>query len=215
MRLLIDGYNVMYAAGRLGPRPKGPEGFRQARQRFLNELAAILEPIEAAATTVVFDAKEPPANRPSTHPHKGMTVVFATSEDDADSEIERLIARHSAPRSLRVVSSDLRIREAARRRKARPVTADVFLDELDQRKRRKASLAARPAPTPTEAERPRGGESAHWLREFAELADDPALEEITRPEPFLPGEDDVARIAREVAREITPDRGRLPRTGKR
>ena len=39
MRWLIDGYNVMHAGGRLGPK-LSREGFRRARRRFLDELAA-------------------------------------------------------------------------------------------------------------------------------------------------------------------------------
>ena len=55
MRTLIDGYNVMFAAG-LMARRFGPDGFRKVRQRFLNDLAATLDPVEAHLTTVVFDA---------------------------------------------------------------------------------------------------------------------------------------------------------------
>ncbi len=61
MRWLIDGYNVMHAGGRLGPK-LGREGFRRARRRFLNELAATLPSEEAEHTTVVFDASVPPGD---------------------------------------------------------------------------------------------------------------------------------------------------------
>ena len=64
MRLLIDGYNLMYAVGLLGKR-LGPDGFRKVRQRFLNDLADALGAVEAHQTTVVFDAAAPPDNVPS------------------------------------------------------------------------------------------------------------------------------------------------------
>src|SRR3954470_14985209 len=76
MRLLIDGYNLMYALGLMGRR-FGPEGFRQVRTRFLNDLAAALDPLEAHQTTVVFDAAEPPDHVPHELRHQGLTVLFA------------------------------------------------------------------------------------------------------------------------------------------
>ncbi len=59
MRYLIDGYNLMYAGGLLGKK-LGPERFRKARLRFLNDLAATLGAIDAHQTTVVFDASDAP-----------------------------------------------------------------------------------------------------------------------------------------------------------
>src|SRR3954469_19420606 len=118
MRTLIDGYNLMFAAGLMGRR-FGPEGFRKVRQRFLNDLAATLDPVEAHLTTVVFDANDAPGHVPSATRHKGISVLFAVDHDSADGRIEDLIARHSSPRTLTVVSSDHRIRRAAVRRKAR------------------------------------------------------------------------------------------------
>src|SRR3954467_12446391 len=104
MRTLIDGYNLMYALGLLGKR-LGPDGFRKVRTRFLNDLAAALGAVEAHQTTVVFDAADPPGHLPRESTFKGITVVFAVDDDDADERIERLIAAHSAPKGLTVVSS--------------------------------------------------------------------------------------------------------------
>jgi len=125
MRHLIDGYNLMYALGLPGKR-QGPDGFRKLRTRFLNDLAAALGPVAAHQTTVVFDASDPPGHLPRQSLHKGITVVFAVDDENADERIERLIAAHSSPKLLTVVSSDQRIRQAATRRKARAVTAEVF-----------------------------------------------------------------------------------------
>src|SRR5262245_33109940 len=103
MRLLIDGYNLMFAKGLAGG-PPGPDAFRKARARFLNQLADALGPVEAHLTTVVFDASHPPEELPRQTTYKGMTIVFAVDDDDADERIERLIAEHTAPKSLTVVS---------------------------------------------------------------------------------------------------------------
>jgi predicted RNA-binding protein with PIN domain len=130
MRLLIDGYNLMHAAGRMNRR-FGPDGLRRARLRFLNELAMTLGVQRASSTTIVFDASSLPLNQAPESTFKGMTVIYAIDDEDADTRIERLIARDSAPRSLTVVSSDRRLRRAAQRRRATSRSSDDFLDFLE------------------------------------------------------------------------------------
>src|SRR5207302_1583757 len=112
MRILIDGYNLMYALGLPGKR-HGPDGFRKVRTRFLNDLAAALGAVAAHQTTVVFDASHSPVHLPRESIYKGMTIVYAVDDDSADERIEQLIAAHSAPKLLTVVSTDHRIRQAA------------------------------------------------------------------------------------------------------
>ena len=58
MPLLIDGYNLLHAAG-LARRRYGPGGLEKARGSLLGFLAASLGN-ETSQTTVVFDAAAPP-----------------------------------------------------------------------------------------------------------------------------------------------------------
>jgi predicted RNA-binding protein with PIN domain len=173
MRFLIDGYNLMHAAGRI-LRRFGPDGMRRARLRFLDELAILLGPDRAFRTTIVFDASSLPLNQAPESSHRGMTVIYAIEDDDADSRIELLIARDSAPKSLTVVSTDHRIRRAARRRRAEAVTSDDFLDFLDQLRERKVRPAPRvgrePSEEPERPESPSAAEVAAWVREFERVA---------------------------------------------
>jgi predicted RNA-binding protein with PIN domain len=131
MQWLIDGYNVMHAAGWLGAR-LGREAFRRTRRRFLDELAACFAPEDAEQITVVFDATAPPGDLPVDGIYRGMRVVFAVGDEDADARIEQMIAQHSHPKALTVVSSDRRIRQAAARRKAKELTARAFWDMIDR-----------------------------------------------------------------------------------
>jgi hypothetical protein len=201
MRTLIDGYNVMYAAGLLGHR-LGRDGLRKVRRRFLNDVADSLESVAAHLTTIVFDARNAPESVPETTTHKGLNVIFSVHEEDADSRIEQLIARHSSPKQLTVVSSDHRIREAARRRKAQPLTAEAFLEDLDRRKRQRRRVVE-PSEPPNLSKIPEAiqDDRAYWLTQFAHLDDDPTLVEVRRPPDFLPSDEDLARIAKEVAQE--------------
>src|SRR5579875_1104072 len=129
MRTLIDGYNVMFAAGLMGQR-FGPDGLRKARTRFLNDLARAFGPVESHLTTVVFDVHKAPEGRPAESRHKGITLIFAVGNPTADERIDELIRSHSAPKRLTVVSSDNQVRASAKRRGARSITADDFLDGL-------------------------------------------------------------------------------------
>ena len=184
MRTLIDGYNVMFAAGLMG-RKFGPEGFRKVRARFLNDLAATLDPVDAHMTTVVFDANDGPDHIGSSSRHKGITVLFAVDHDSADERIEDLIARHSNPRALTVVSSDHRIQRAATRKKAKVLSADEFLTRLDSLKERKRPSAAIRAES-TRQEVPTADEAAFWLEEFREVVESAEAREVARGDPSFP-----------------------------
>jgi predicted RNA-binding protein with PIN domain len=200
MHTLIDGYNLMFADGLPAQRP-GPDAFRKVRQRFLDRLARGLGPFEASQTTVVFDAADHPADLPAVTMYKGMTIVFAVDDEDADARIERLIAQHSAPKTLRVVSTDRRIRTATARRKAQAMTADEFLGFLDDRKRIRPTP---PAPPMSKGPRDRPlspQESAYWLKEFGALDDGPEVRDLSRNDAFGPSDAEIAEVEREVEGE--------------
>ncbi len=199
MRLLIDGYNLLNAAGILG-HGVGPGSLERARLALLNFLAESLDPQQIPQTTVVFDAHNPPPGLPRALSHRGLAVRFASEYEDADSLIEELIRRESAPRRLTVVSSDHRLQRAARRRKARAVDSDAWYAEVvrfrRQRQRTTAEAPARP-PVPLLAEdvnywiRQFGGESALTRfveEELQQLSGEPTtVDEPTKDEP--PAED--------------------------
>jgi predicted RNA-binding protein with PIN domain len=203
MRILIDGYNLMFAMGLLGKR-LGPDRFRKVRHRFLNDLADALGPLDSVQTTVVFDASAPPPELRRETSHKGVTVVFAEGES-ADDRIERLIAAHSAPKTLTVVSSDNRIRRAASRRKAKALTTEDFWSSLESRVRQRAAATSNRAepPAPTPGVSPE--ESAYWLAEFRDLAVEPGVREALSSDPSLLTDAEVSALEREIEREF--DRG--------
>ena len=195
MRTLIDGYNLMFAAGLMGKR-FGPDGFRKARARFLNDLASKLGPVEAHLTTVVFDVRKAPDGLPSESRHKGIATVFAVANPTADERIDELIRAHSDPKRLTVVSSDNQVRASAKRRGAKSVTADDFLDQLARPRRETAA-----PPTPEKPTTLTEAESAYWAREFGEVERSGELRKAFERDPMSPTDEEIARIAREVDRE--------------
>lgn len=130
--LLIDGYNLMHAVGAARER-YGPGDLERRRNRFLNELASRLTERERARATVVFDAGESFSDLPRTYSVERMTISFAFPGSDADSLIEELLAKHSAPRQVQVVSSDHRLQRAAKRRRASFIDSEHFAANLTRR----------------------------------------------------------------------------------
>ncbi len=144
MALLIDGYNLLHAAGLMGRR-LGPGGLERARSALLSFLAASLTPEEIARTIVVFDAgPDAPRDRERQEMLHGIQVRYAQPGEEADDALERLIAADSAPRQLTVVSGDHRPHRAARRRRATAVASETWFGEIKRRR----DLPERPAPLP-------------------------------------------------------------------
>lgn len=215
MRWLIDGYNLMHAAGAMNAR-RGGARFHLARKRFLNQMAVALGPL-VHETTVVFDASHPPPGFPVESTYKGIRIIFAVGDDDADSRIERMIGEHSNPKALFVVSSDHRVRRAAKRRKARPVEADEYLDHLQTLRYEQARPASPPPDQDGMGVNGRdiamsAEEVAEWERVFGSIDDDPEVRAaFETPFTFIT-DADIARIQREVDREPVNGRITKPRT---
>lgn len=165
MSLIIDGYNLMHAAGIVG-RGAGPGFLERSRLAVLNFVVESLEPAALATTTVVFDARQAPPGLPRELRHGGITVRFASGYDSADELIEELIERDSAPRRLTVVSSDHRLHRAARRRKAHAIDSDRWYEQTiaERSKRQRAAKSTAPKPpTPLAT-----SEVEYWLAQFGD-----------------------------------------------
>jgi len=126
MTYLIDGYNLMYAAG-LAARGMPAAQFERARARFLDWLA---DGTKGRSNTlrVVFDAQLAPSPSLETV-HRGVRVRFAFRRT-ADDVIEELVATEPRPELLTVVSNDSRVREAGRRAECVLATCEEFIDWL-------------------------------------------------------------------------------------
>lgn len=165
--LIVDGYNLMHAWG-LARHKYGPGDLERLRERFLHELANRLSEEDRLRTTIVFDAgTEAPLDVPTEQKVRAMRIIFARRDSDADARIEQLVKQHSAPRQIRVVSSDRRLQTAARRRKGQFVTSEQFLKELEKHPPPSASessheLEAKSTGKLTETE------IAEWLELFGE-----------------------------------------------
>jgi len=218
--LLIDTYNVLHAW-------TGGPAAGDARE--IAALAGAIARSRYAGSRLRLVCDGAPAggaDQPLRWRAGDAEVLYAGPGRDADGLIERLILEDTAPTRLIVVSSDRRIRKAARRRGAKSLASEEFLREVA------ASSPGEEAGAGPET----GAESldadavAAWMREFGmpggggsarraptppdetrrprDAEGDPRMRPVSEGEPAspdLPGRLDDADLIDE-ARRVWPDR---------
>lgn len=130
--ILIDGYNLLHAAG-MAQSDYRPGDLLRCRTRLLKFLLSKLSAGEIKGTTVVFDARDPPPDRPAQVVISGIRVLFANPGGDADVLIQNWLSRHPSPRQVTLVSSDRVLQRAARGCGSKFVRSEDFVHELEQR----------------------------------------------------------------------------------
>jgi predicted RNA-binding protein with PIN domain len=200
--LLIDGYNLLHAAG-LGKLDYKPGELLYCRTSLLRLLLNKLSIAEIRTTTVIFDARDPPPDRPSEIHVSGLRVRFANPGGDADVMIRHWLAVHPTPRRVTLISSDKELQRAARGCGSQFTSSQKFLDEIEAR--RKGREAGRPSAD--DDDKPEitlgGGQVDYWLNEFGEFS-------IVEPDPEPPHE--VASTEPPPTADARPEEA--PRRGK-
>jgi predicted RNA-binding protein with PIN domain len=144
----------------------------------------------------------PPGDFKVEERYRGLHVLFALGDENADARIEQLIAAHSTPKALFVVSSDRRIRQAARRRRAIVLTAEDYWTRLDDLKER-ASRHHEPEPRrreSTAADRAED-ESALWREVFGDLDRSAETRAALAPDAALLTDQEIAELKRQIESE--------------
>jgi hypothetical protein len=196
--LLIDGYNLLHAAGMAQSIYRRGDLLR-CRTRLLKFLLDKLTAAEIQGTTVIFDARDPPPDRPTQVVVSGIRVLFANPGGDADVLIQSWLARHPAPRRVTLVSSDRLLQRAARSGGSKFVGSEDFVRELERRHvacgpRRGATAPDDDAKPATQAS---ADQTAYWLKIFGDLpiavpdgehqaASPAAPPNVPRPKPETP-----------------------------
>lgn len=202
--LLIDGYNLLHAAG-MGRQEYGPGDLQRCRERLLRYLTVKLTAAEISRATVIFDARDPPRDRPAEQTFRKLQILFANPGGDADVRIEQWLDDHSAPKRVTLVSSDHALQRAARRRRAQFVDSEQFFEQLERRRNRGENSArggnddAKPGGAMTDAM------IAHWMREFGDVS--------CEPESAAPPAEAPAQL--ETPRAPAAQSGKRPPTTKR
>ena len=207
--LIIDGYNLLHAAG-LARRRYGPGQLQRCRAQLLAYLAKHLTDTERQRATVVFDAAEAPPGLPRQFTAAGIAVRFAAPGKDADDTIEELIAAHSAPRQVRVISSDHRLQRSAQKRRGAFIDSEDFMQELDRRGPISEKTDMQPEPPPSNRkDGARAGETEtdRWLQVFGEMPEAKDFAADIGPGNSIT-QADVSRIQAEIDRQDPATRKR-------
>ncbi|WP_417851383.1 NYN domain-containing protein [Thalassoglobus sp.] len=163
---IIDGYNLMHAAG-LARENYAPGGLERSRNRLLSVIRHGLTQEQRSHTTVVFDGQGTQGGFSPEFQFHGILVTFSSSGQEADDLIEEFIAAHSFPKNLFVVSGDHRLHKAARTRKAQAIDSTEFFEQLVRS--RKERLGQTGSESVAEPEKPVSGNTEDWLEEFGDI----------------------------------------------
>ena len=110
---------------------------------------------------IIFDGIGPP-DKTGFYNISNIEILFAGRGTDTDTVIEDKIRASTAPKKLTIVSSDRRLRAAARTRKANSIKSDLFWTEVEKQLNKK-----RPIKKPTEKRQGLNeGETEQWLEFF-------------------------------------------------
>jgi predicted RNA-binding protein with PIN domain len=156
MAHIIDGNNVM------GQTPGWHRDKSNAR-RVLLKKAAVFAKARGTRVTVVFDGA-PDRDAPDGSAFRGVKVLYAEPESDADARILRLVESSSDPRGLTVVTSDRHLSFLVRSRGATVVRSGEFRKQLE--------IVLDAQPSLEDGEQFEVGDVDAWLRYFGSLPED-------------------------------------------
>lgn len=158
--LVVDTFNVLHVSGVLPPELAGIE---------VPELVGLVAESRygSQAATFVCDGARPGTGHtgPSAYQLGHAKVLYTGAGRDADGEIEKLLELTSFASRMLVVSSDQRLRRAAKRRRATNLRSERFLEHLAE-DHGKGPIGTDPLPSFVH-EIPLDRYSvAHWMTEF-------------------------------------------------
>ena len=155
MPIIVDGYNLLHLVQKTSE-DSGEITDVQMCHLINDYLRLINESGE-----IIFDGIGPPEKSGFDH-ISNLEIVFVGSHTDADTVIENKIIASSASKRLTIVSSDRRVRNAAKARKAVSLKSETFWDKLQKQLSRKRTVRE-------PAEKRRGlnkSETDQWIKFF-------------------------------------------------
>jgi predicted RNA-binding protein with PIN domain len=154
MPFIIDGHNLLYSIR------EAEDGFSISDIQLCRILDMYFKQTGEVGE-IIFDGVGP-KDKSDFYKINNLEVLFAGFSKDTDTIIEEKIEVNTAPRRLTIVSSDRRLRKAARTRRANTVKSEEFWTNVNKQLRRKK--------TPKEPTAKRQGlsesETDQWLEFF-------------------------------------------------
>jgi hypothetical protein len=153
MPIVVDGHNLLWAVQELSEQVVSDVQLCRVVGRYLK--------LTGEKGQIIFDGIGPP-DKSDFENIGSVEVLFAGRSTDTDTVIEKKIRASTAPKRLTIVSTDRRLRRAARARKATAIKSEDFWRDVQKRVRAR-SRSKEPA------EKRFGltdGETKQWLEYF-------------------------------------------------
>lgn len=131
--IIIDGHNLLHAI------PKADRDSASINEIGLCRLLDKYLRLTGQAGEIIFDGAGP-RDKSMFDNVSDIEVLFAGPGNDADTVIEDKIKASSAPKRLTIISSDRRLRKAARARKATVQKSEIFWIEVQRQLNRKRPI---------------------------------------------------------------------------
>ena len=128
--MIIDGHNLLHSIVKIS---EEAESINDVQLCWI--ISRYLRAIRKQGE-IIFDGTGP-RDKSQFDNIANLEVLFAGLGSDADTVIENKIKASTAPKRLSIVSSDRRLRDAARARKATSIKSEVFWDNLHKQLKRK------------------------------------------------------------------------------
>ena len=175
MRLLIDGYNVLFAETHR-PLPKPERELEQMRNDLLGRLEAYRTTADEDIT-VVFDGGEAGAHLARFQHFGGVEVIFSDPASDADEEIKEYLRGYSGARDTKVVTDDRPLAQAAKKLGARVVGTEWLVERMQRAAARAGDEKANAEPACKFGEVP-PGEVDRGIEAFGDLDESDFEEDV-------------------------------------
>jgi len=152
---IIDGHNLLHTIVKL------EEDSAAISDLGLCRILSKYFSLTSENCEIIFDGTGP-RDKSGFDNINNLEVSFAGLGTDTDTVIEDKISASTAPKGLTIVSSDRRLRSAARTRRATSIKSDVFWNDVQKQLNRK-----RPIKEPSEKRQGiNEGETEQWLEFF-------------------------------------------------
>jgi uncharacterized protein len=138
MAVIIDGHNLLHSINK-----EDSDAGLISDVQLCHIISRYLK-LAGEKGEIIFDGTGP-RDKSGFDNISNLEVFFAGLRSDADTVIENKIKASTAPKGLTVVSSDRRLRDAARKRKAAAVKSQIFWNDVRKQLSRKSKLKEPPA----------------------------------------------------------------------
>lgn len=130
-RLLVDGYNVLFGMGWMAQGDTSHRALERARSQLASRLAERTPSAKREQVLVVFDALDAPKHLPVESRMHGLSIHYSRDWLSADEMLCELIAKHSSPKKLVVLSSDHAVQRKASARGAQYFDCEQWESAID------------------------------------------------------------------------------------